>query len=86
MSCPFAALGLEPSATTDLVRAAYRQLARSTHPDGGGDPDAFAQLHEVYLEAMNIAENRPCPTCKSRGTVDHTTGWTTIQLPCPTCG
>ena len=41
-------LGLEPEADLDAVREAYRERAKETHPDLGGDPDAFIRTREAY--------------------------------------
>lgn len=45
-------LGVEQSATLEQIRAAYRQRALTTHPDRGGDPVAFRELHAAYEEAL----------------------------------
>ena len=42
-------LGLDPTATQDAVRSAYRERAKRLHPDSdGGDEEAFKQLNEAY--------------------------------------
>jgi hypothetical protein len=41
-------LGLEPEADLDTVREAYRERAKETHPDLGGDPEAFIRVREAY--------------------------------------
>lgn len=44
----YAALGLDPSASADDVRSAYRRLARALHPDANpGDGAASARFREV---------------------------------------
>lgn len=45
-------LGLEPHASVDQIRAAFRQRALVTHPDRGGDPDAFRALRRAHDEAL----------------------------------
>jgi hypothetical protein len=37
-------LGLTLPTTADAVRAAYRRLARTAHPDRGGDAEEFKRL------------------------------------------
>lgn len=41
-------LHLAPSAGPDLIRAAFRQLAREHHPDRGGDPETFARINRAH--------------------------------------
>jgi hypothetical protein len=45
-------LGLTPHATIPEIRAAFRQRALLTHPDRGGDPDAFRALRHAHDEAL----------------------------------
>jgi len=51
---PFLALGLpvRPDISDDEVRAAWRRVAASAHPDlpGGGDPPRFAAAAAAYAE------------------------------------
>ncbi len=86
MICPFAALGLQPSATSDEVKQAFRNKARLLHPDLGGDADQFDQLRASYNEALHVALNRPCPECGGSKKITRTVGWSSIQLTCPRCG
>ena len=41
-------LGLEPGADLESVRRAFRERAKETHPDRGGDPEAFIRVREAY--------------------------------------
>jgi hypothetical protein len=41
-------LGLRPGASIEDVKTAFRQRALVTHPDQGGDADAFRELHGAY--------------------------------------
>ncbi|PCC71549.1 DnaJ domain-containing protein [Nannocystis exedens] len=45
-------LGLTPQATVAEIRAAFRQRALVTHPDRGGDPEAFRALRAAHDEAL----------------------------------
>lgn len=85
MDC-FAALGLDDAATASDVKTAFRTMGRSLHPDLGGDAAEFATLRQHYDEALRVATTRPCPICAGTKQVTKTVGWTSIQLPCPTCG
>lgn len=41
-------LDLEPGASGDAVKEAYREKARELHPDRGGDAEAFSRVNEAY--------------------------------------
>jgi hypothetical protein len=41
-------LGLKAGASLAAVKTAYRKRALATHPDHGGDADAFRALHQAY--------------------------------------
>ena len=45
-------LGLDPRATSEQIRAAFRQRALLTHPDHGGQPEAFRELRAAYDQAL----------------------------------
>lgn len=45
-------LGVQPRATTEEIRRAFRARALSLHPDHGGDADAFRALRAAYDEAL----------------------------------
>ena len=83
-SDPFVLLDLRV-ATLAQVKAAYREAARSLHPDAGGDPEEFQKLLENYTRAADQVTGRVCATCHGTGTVVHTAGFSSIKLPCPIC-
>ncbi|MDU5613192.1 MAG: DnaJ domain-containing protein, partial [Slackia sp.] len=41
-------LGVARSATQDEIKKAFRKLARTHHPDAGGDETRFKQINEAY--------------------------------------
>lgn len=41
-------LGVQPTASADEVRSAYRLAARHAHPDAGGSARAFEQVQGAY--------------------------------------
>jgi DnaJ-class molecular chaperone len=55
-------LRLAPGATEREIKAAFRQLAKESHPDSGrdgGDPRKFQKVHEAYQNLLAKArENR----------------------------
>lgn len=42
------ALGVKPSAKKKVIKRAYYKLAMKTHPDKGGDKEAFQKIGEAY--------------------------------------
>lgn len=51
----FEALGFSTRPTdVEDVRRAYRELAKTMHPDAGGDPDVFMALRDNYRKAMEL--------------------------------
>lgn len=45
-------LGVDRTAGTDAIKAAYRRLASQHHPDKGGDPARMAAINEAYRRAL----------------------------------
>ena len=41
-------LKVDPGAPYDVIQAAYRALARTFHPDLGGDPDEMKRINEAW--------------------------------------
>ncbi len=55
-------LGVDANATIEQIRAAFRTRVLITHPDHGGDPEAFRALRGAYDEALarrDRASKRP---------------------------
>jgi hypothetical protein len=64
----YAALGLDPTATSDDVRRAYRRLARELHPDANlGDAAAAARFRRVADAHALLAD----PIRRARYDVTH---------------
>ena len=50
-------------ATADDLKRAFRQRALVTHPDRGGDAEAFRQVQRAFKEAQRrFASRRPTRT------------------------
>jgi len=45
---PYEILGVRRDATDEQVKAAYRRRAKATHPDSGGNPEAFSRVQKAY--------------------------------------
>lgn len=45
---PYVLLGVEREADDAAIKQAYRKLAKTAHPDSGGDEEAFAKLQAAY--------------------------------------
>lgn len=50
-------LGIERSASQDEIKKAFRKLARTHHPDAGGDEERFKEINEAY-EVLSDPEKR----------------------------
>ncbi len=50
-------LGVSRNATEDEIKKAYRKLARTHHPDAGGDESKFKEINEAY-EVLSDAKKR----------------------------
>ena len=48
------ALHLTWPCSQEAVKRAYRRLARSAHPDGGGSGEAFLALQDAYEQALKL--------------------------------
>jgi hypothetical protein len=47
-----ARLGVRFPCSVGSVKAAYRRLAMTSHPDAGGDPAEFRTVEQAYREAL----------------------------------
>jgi hypothetical protein len=47
---PYAVLGVARSAPWEQIVAAHKRLARSWHPDAGGDEDLIRRLNAAFAE------------------------------------
>ena len=50
-------LGVSKDATADEIKKAFRKLARTHHPDAGGDEAKFKEINEAY-EVLSDEEKR----------------------------
>ena len=50
-------LGVSKDATAEEIKKAFRKLARTNHPDAGGDEEKFKEINEAY-EVLSDKEKR----------------------------
>lgn len=74
-------LGVDPTATADELRRAYRLRLRQTHPDTGGDAADFIQVQRAW-ELIGTAEGRA--TYDRGHGFDEATPWRGWQAPAAT--
>ena len=87
MSKAFATLGLPETATPDEVKAKWRELVMVHHPDRGGNPCDFNEIRKAYKIAMEEASApKDCPQCNGTGKIKQSHGFSSIDLPCMSCG
>lgn len=60
-------LGLDASASPEVMKAAYKAAVKTAHPDHGGT----AERLRLTLEAWRILEGRPAPSASYSGSSDH---------------
>jgi len=58
VAAAFAELDVATDADAAEVKRAYRERVKETHPDQGGDEEAFRRVREAYATARNHAEER----------------------------
>lgn len=54
-------LGLQVPYTEDAVRQAFREAAKTAHPDGGGTQERFVELQRAYEKALQHVHDKPGP-------------------------
>ena len=47
-SSDYALLGIKSNASEEEIKSAYRTMSKKYHPDTGGDPAKFAEIHDAY--------------------------------------
>ena len=47
-----AVLGVRFPLSTNTIKVAYRRLARTSHPDAGGDDATFRAIDQAYRQAL----------------------------------
>eukprot|EP00397_Hematodinium_sp_SG-2012_P000409 GEMP01000409.1.p1 GENE.GEMP01000409.1~~GEMP01000409.1.p1 ORF type:complete len:1601 (+),score=465.87 GEMP01000409.1:27-4829(+) len=55
----YAILGVDPLASDEQIKRAYRQIAMACHPDKGGDKEDFQELTNAYEKIMGQRRGDP---------------------------
>jgi hypothetical protein len=55
---PYKTLGIEPGVSDGAVRERYLQLARTHHPDRGGQPEQMRRINDAYERVLAGREER----------------------------
>jgi len=66
-------LGVSPSATADLIKAAYRKKAAQYHPDKNQSPDAatrFREAQEAYEVLSDTARRKAYDEYRQRSLIE----------------
>jgi len=51
---PWAPFVVQPATGCDEIKRQYRLLARSNHPDHGGNHAAMARVNDLYRELLRL--------------------------------
>lgn len=83
--------------TEEEVKVSYRTASKRAHPDGGGDPAAFAAVDRAkhvllhWLERSKRDEPQTagagteCTRCAGTGHVESRRAWRSMRVQCPLC-
>ena len=50
---PYSTLGVDRNASDKDIKTAFKNLAKTHHPDRGGDESKFKQINEAYSQIKN---------------------------------
>jgi curved DNA-binding protein CbpA len=90
-------LGVNWLASTEQIKQAYRDKAKSDHPDAGGSAELFDTVGSVYQlltdkherNRYNLtlrAKYKGCDCCKGRGKRPKRVGWVKVgEEVCKVC-
>merc|ERR1712139_456742 len=56
----YAILGVDPNATNEEIKKAYRRTAMECHPDKGGDKEEFQELNNAFEKIMEQRRGSDC--------------------------
>ncbi len=94
----YATLGVSPGSNSEVLHAAYLELALQLHPDKGGDGERIKEINLAYGTLKNAElrkkydaklrlERRACKECTGRGLLRKSNSFTTVrEVECELCG
>lgn len=87
MTTAHTAMGLQPGCGSEIVKARWRELAGSHHPDRGGNPVDFSTYRKAYMTVRQYEEQQEakCTTCVGHKKLPAGTGFNKILITCPAC-
>ncbi len=59
MQDPYSILGIQPGASKDEAKKAFKKRAMETHPDRGGNEEEFKKVNEAYEQIKNPQPRGP---------------------------
>ena len=59
MQDPYSVLGIQPGASKDEAKKAFKRRAMETHPDRGGNEEEFKKVNEAYEQIKNPQPRGP---------------------------
>jgi hypothetical protein len=74
-------LAVDPGATRDELRRAYRRRSKVLHPDAGGDATAFVELRRAYELLLTYAPLTRLPPAYRRATAPCSTATWRLDEP-----
>lgn len=91
-----ALLGLvDVTLTEDTVKQAFREAAKTAHPDAGGDGAAFANIDRAKCILLEFLKRNPepaapykredCPNCGGSGRIRIRRGFGVLTIVCGRC-
>ena len=98
MNDPYKILGIAYKASLEQIKEAYKQAARESHPDKGGDPERMTAVTEAHrqlttcrkdvdklLQFLGQWPKKFCGRCEGRG-VAKSIANPKEEIRCPKCG
>jgi len=62
---PYVILGASENDSHDIIKEKFRKLAKTNHPDKGGDTEEFVKINEAYRQILNKIDKPQVPDKQS---------------------